>query len=251
MLTCWLPPRVSGSRTTTTTTGTRTRMSAPISVKSNQHGPCRQCKKSSAKPLGFRLKLLLWRIIKYFSLRNYRYQNQMNINETLFAGNCIRTFTGLYMNVFNPEPEMICIEDIAHALSHVCRFAGHTKLFYSVAQHSVLVAQMVPEELRFAALLHDASEAYLGDLPSPIKKCMPEYKILEKNLSELIHNKFMVNHDFDHPNIKDADIECLKAEHSTLMLGNKCPHFQCWGPEYSKDIFLSFFERYNNIKPTV
>ncbi|MFC4230551.1 hypothetical protein ACFOW1_01525 [Parasediminibacterium paludis] len=65
--------------------------------------------------------------------------------EDLYKPNCIRTYTGLYMNVFDPTPEMICIEDIAHALSHQCRFSGHTKQFYSVAQHSYHVAALVPK----------------------------------------------------------------------------------------------------------
>lgn len=59
------------------------------------------------------------------------------MTESLYTPNCIRTFTGIYMNVFDPTDEMICIEDIANALSHQCRFAGHLPNFYSVAQHSV------------------------------------------------------------------------------------------------------------------
>jgi uncharacterized protein len=78
--------------------------------------------------------------------------------ENLYEPDCIRTYTGLYINVFNPKPEMIEIEDIAHALSFQCRFGGHLPKFYSVAQHSLNCSYLVKEPaLKLTALLHDAS----------------------------------------------------------------------------------------------
>jgi len=91
--------------------------------------------------------------------------------ENLFTPNCIRTFTGKYVNVFEPTLEMICIEDIAHALSMQCRFGGHLPYFYSVAQHSINCSFLVDTPcLKLEVLMHDASEAYLLGIPSPIKK---------------------------------------------------------------------------------
>ncbi len=121
--------------------------------------------------------------------------------ENLFETDCIRTFTGLYMNVFEPTPEMICIEDIAHALSYMPRFGGHLPVFYSVAQHSLRCAHKAMYAVKnvveggdksagFEALLHDASEAYIMDIPSPIKKRLPEYKKIEENLMRVIAEKF-------------------------------------------------------------
>ena len=109
--------------------------------------------------------------------------------ENLFTPGCIRTFTGLYIDVFEPKPEMICIEDIAHGLSMQCRFGGQLPKFYSVAQHSIHCSEIVSDHLKLEALLHDASEAYLLDIPSPIKNRMPEYKAVEDRLMKAIAAK--------------------------------------------------------------
>ena len=93
-------------------------------------------------------------------------------------GPYLQTVSGRFVNPFDPDPEQIDIDDIARALANVCRFGGHTRHFYSVAQHSVIVSRLVEErggdiEDTFAALMHDASEAYLGDMPHPIKHRSP------------------------------------------------------------------------------
>lgn len=103
------------------------------------------------------------------------------------------TFTGLKFDVFDPDPAAIVIEDIAHALSLKCRYNGHCNRFYSVAEHSWLMSSLFVEpELRRAALLHDAAEAYLCDLPSPIKHTgsMHAFRSLEDLLQAEIYTKF-------------------------------------------------------------
>lgn len=84
-------------------------------------------------------------------------------------GYWIQTFTGKKIDLLEPSPDDICKEDIAHALSQICRFCGHCDEFYSVAQHSVLVKRIAPPEFAIEALLHDAHEAYLGDVTRPLK----------------------------------------------------------------------------------
>lgn len=102
----------------------------------------------------------------------------------------ISTFTGKHFDFINISADDICIKDIAQGLSNECRFAGQIDQFYSVAQHSVYVSQIVPQEYALEALLHDASEAYCKDLPSPLKALLPEYKAIEKKVQKVICYKW-------------------------------------------------------------
>ena len=102
----------------------------------------------------------------------------------------VETRKGLKVDIQNPQPDQFDIEDIAYALSNTCRFNGHCSGFLSVAEHSVLVAQRLPKQLQLAGLLHDATEAYLGDIPSPIKQFLADYKAIEKRFEEAIIRKF-------------------------------------------------------------
>jgi len=108
-------------------------------------------------------------------------------------GDWIQTFTGIAFYPLDPRVEDIDILDIAHALSNMCRFTGHTKVFYSVAEHSCRVAEILPRELKLWGLLHDASEAYLVDLPRPLKRHTSLgsiYRSIEDTLMLTICNKF-------------------------------------------------------------
>lgn len=93
------------------------------------------------------------------------------------------------------NPDDILLEDIAHSLSLICRGCGHTGIFYSVAQHCMecakeAMARTNDRNLALLCLLHDASECYLSDLPSPVKEALPDYQNLEKNLMDVIYQKF-------------------------------------------------------------
>lgn len=102
----------------------------------------------------------------------------------------LRTISGAFVDPLAPDPDLIHVEDIAHALSHQCRFGGHAPHFYSVAQHSVEVAHLVPEALRLQALMHDASEAYLVDVPRPVKARLPGYLAIEEHLMHVVAARF-------------------------------------------------------------
>lgn len=103
----------------------------------------------------------------------------------------IKAFSGLVLDLDDPHPQMISSDDIAHALSQICRFGGHARRFYSVAEHSVLVADVVeasgadPTE-QLIALMHDAHKAYLGDIPSPIKGMLSDYPQMSKRVKKAI-----------------------------------------------------------------
>lgn len=119
----------------------------------------------------------------------------------------------------DPRAEEICIEDVSHALAHICRFNGHTSSFYSVAEHSCLVSDALPDELKLAGLLHDASEAYLCDVPRPIKRSpgfAEKYLRAEDLLMVVIAGKYEFDYPL-HPLVKEIDNRILANEALQLM----------------------------------
>jgi hypothetical protein len=102
----------------------------------------------------------------------------------------MQTHTGKMFYPLEPRIDDIDLADIAHALSLLCRYGGHTKKFYSVAEHSVLMSELNICVHPLWALLHDAAEAYLCDIPRPIKQSIPEYKKYENRLLDMIGEKF-------------------------------------------------------------
>ncbi len=157
--------------------------------------------------------------------------------ENLYAGRLIRTYSGIYFDVFDPNPDHINIEDIAHSLSLLCRFAGHIRSFHSVAEHSLWVAHKVSPQNALSALLHDASEAYLIDLPSPIKKEMPQYLEIENNLMQVISEKLGFQYPFPE-DIKFADKAALEYEWENKVL--KDSHISLT-PQEAKQCFLDLY----------
>lgn len=131
----------------------------------------------------------------------------------------IRTFTGNTFDYANPSVLSISIEDIAHALSNICRFSGHVKEFYSVAQHSLHVSQLCARENKLWALLHDASEAYCSDLPRPFKRMigMEPYRSYEKRTMDTICERFGLPSS-EPEEIKQADMIMLVTEQRDLMV---------------------------------
>lgn len=130
----------------------------------------------------------------------------------------IQTYLGRQFFPLRPRHEDIEIVDIAHALSNLCRYGGHTEWFYSVAQHCVHVSEVVPPEFALYGLLHDASEAYLIDVPRPIKHSegFSSYRAAEANLEQVIYERFGL--DGNVPNcIKTADNQLLRTEQRDLM----------------------------------
>lgn len=130
----------------------------------------------------------------------------------------IQTYTGKRFNPLNPKYEDIDIEDIAHALSMQCRFTGHCQEFYSVAQHSVLVSYICNMEDALYGLLHDASEAYITDISSPLKRSgkFDFYIDIEKVLQEAVYKKFGLSH-IEPESVKKADKILLATEARDLM----------------------------------
>lgn len=167
------------------------------------------------------------------------------------------TYTGHSIHsMLEVRPSDIKIEDIAHALSHQCRFAGHCSEFYSVAQHSVLVAENCPPRLRLQALLHDWAEAYVIDLPRPIKDLLPSYRDLEGVVHRAIALRFEIPEQID-PLIKVMDDRALVTEIADLTgIANAFYHLGApfgekiipLGPKQAKELFLRKFKEYRSIQ---
>lgn len=184
------------------------------------------------------------------------------------TGDWIQVYSGRAVWPLDPRKDEIFAEDVAHALSLMCRFGGHCRMFYSVGEHSVRVARVVDglaatqrldhvaaRLLKRAALLHDASEAYLLDLPRPIKKSLllKEYVELEARWQACINERFELEHDaHKHPFVKDADGVMLATEQRDLMLPSKQPWtldkaplvdpIIPWDPGKAKREFLSMLK---------
>ena len=191
----------------------------------------------------------------------------------------IETYTGKKIYPLSLSQESICIDDIAHALSQTCRFGGHTREFYSVAQHACLVAMLVPNEFKLAALHHDDTEAYLGDVVSPVKgdvyldqpdiEVCPDapssllpYSDYEKHFAAMIFKKLELGDPAvaESKPVKLADKAALFFEQAALMTGKVkyenrptdemikllADHslrlgttFKCWSPNEAKLRFMT------------
>lgn len=128
----------------------------------------------------------------------------------------IQMVSGAYFDFSNPESYEPDIDDIAWALALQVRFTGHCAAFYSVAQHSVAVSRLVPEEYALQGLLHDAAEAFIGDMASPLKQYLPAYKELEGIIEDAVRPKLGIPQKL-HPSIKEADLVMLATEQRDLM----------------------------------
>ncbi len=139
-------------------------------------------------------------------------------------GGWIQTYMGIQFWPADPHVEGIDIEDIIHSLSNQCRYTGHTNQFYSVAQHAVICSfNIIPKHAKWA-LMHDASETYVSDLASPIKKFFPQYMDMEEKIQEVIAEKF----DLPYPmpkQITEIDYKVLATEKRDLLGEQVAP----WG----------------------
>lgn len=169
----------------------------------------------------------------------------------------ILTHSGRNFNLLEPDPALIDIEDIAHALSMLCRFTGHTNRFYSVAEHSVRASMHVHSDYALETLLHDATEAYLGDVSSPLKAQLHEYREIEHRLDCCIRQRFGLPMKQSRQ-VKQADLSMLATERAHLMAATTDhwplldgvepaePILKTLDPQKACELFLDCFATYSN-----
>jgi hypothetical protein len=175
------------------------------------------------------------------------------MNETVrrIIGPTILLFSGSYFDSEAPDTSAFTIEDIAHGLAMTCRFAGQCSRFYSVAEHCVHLSENVPPEDAYQGLMHDAAEAFVGDMAKPMKVMLPEFSVIEKSVEAAVFRRFSVRTPLP-PSIKEADILMLVTEQRQLMKnrddweytrGRKPLDFKipAWPPSIAKSRFLKRF----------
>lgn len=167
-------------------------------------------------------------------------------------GDWMQTYTGLAFWPPDPRPDEIRLEDIAAAISKLCRYGGHCRRFYSVAEHSVLVASRAPDHLKLAALMHDAAEAYVVDVPRPLKPFIPGYKEIEERVEQAIAARFNLPWPLS-DEIKQLDERIIEDERTQAM--SEPPRFwghrealgvtlQFWSPQVAAYAFKTAFDNY-------
>jgi len=134
----------------------------------------------------------------------------------------ILTYTGKHFDFRDIDPDVVCIQDIAHALGKLCRFNGHCARFHSVAEHSIAVCDLLPIEFKLEGLLHDAAEAYIGDCVQPLKMLLGDYRAIEQGVNWAIRTRFGLPSKMS-PEVKHADLRVLATERMKLIPDDPTP----------------------------
>lgn len=167
-------------------------------------------------------------------------------------GNFIATHSGAYFYIDECNLEDIPIEDIANALALSCRFNGHIDRFYSVAEHSVIVSHLVPEEWALCGLLHDASEAFVADMPRPFKSAIKGYNEVQARIEKAVAEHYgfpfplpeAVEYIDRHIVADEANVLFKQPPEWTHFYDSVCPHEMIAGldPDAAKELFLDRYK---------
>lgn len=185
------------------------------------------------------------------------------MNAPVQMGDGIRLLSGALFDYANPDACPVHIDDIAFALSNVCRFAGHLPRFYSVAQHAVNVSRIVAKGHEFDGLMHDTAEAFTNDLPTPLKFALPIFKELETRIEAAMSRRFGFRFPLS-PEVRLADAQMLQLEKTHIkqdssewacLDGIESDHLleivtlESLTPEDARALFLERFYSLNWVSP--
>jgi hypothetical protein len=165
--------------------------------------------------------------------------------------NTIRLRSGRYLDLADPRPDQFTFADIAGGLSKICRFGGQIERFYSVAEHSVHCCELAERDGRcidtqVAVLMHDAAEAFIGDVVKPLKIMLPDYARVERAVEAAVAEKFMIDFDRESVYVREVDHAILIAERNELFFRDNVTWtgeesvrkisigVQCWSPQYAE-----------------
>lgn len=176
------------------------------------------------------------------------------------TGDWMQTYRGRQFWPMDPRAAEVELDDIAHALSMQCRFAGHTTYFYSVAEHCVHLASAVPAEHALWALLHDASEAYLVDVPRPVKPSLTGYLQAEARVMAAVCDRFGLDRAMPAA-VRHADVGILTDERIQAMASPPAPwitdgpglgiRLQFWSPRQAEAEFIKAFQRLSAVRDSL
>ncbi len=161
----------------------------------------------------------------------------------------IRTFTGKQFHLLSPKQDQIDIMDIAHSLSQLCRFTGHTRVPIYISQHCCTVCDQLPPHLQLVGLLHDSSESFLSDISSPAKSLLPQYQEMEQRVEKAIAKRFGIQFPFGRE-VKQADMVALVSEMKWFMPRGRdwqnlpftpLPRYEAWDSKRAQREFLRRF----------
>lgn len=173
-------------------------------------------------------------------------------------GSWMQTFTGRRFFPMDPDPDEVDVLDVAHSLAMQCRYNGHVRSFYSVAEHCVLVSRVVAPEHALWGLLHDATEAYVGDMVRPLKVHMPAYRAAEDRVMDAIATRYGLVGPMP-AEVKEADTRLLLDERDALLGPSPARwdvdgepfgvRIEAWSPERAEAAYLSRFYELTDRRP--
>lgn len=169
-------------------------------------------------------------------------QNSIPNQDTHGKRAIVTTHSGINIDLRNPSMDGVTIADLAHTLSHICRWNGIPDDYFSVAEHCLMAAERAPKKYKLAVLMHDCEEAILGDNITPLKNLIPELVPIGNQLRDLILQKFGIP--YNHDAVKKYDNQQLRWERRNIIDSAK---YKGMTPKKAKRMFIAKYKEYSKL----